>query len=617
MPQDIKKKIKQAKKRNYLAKDFQSFRAELLNYARTYFPDKIQDFSEASFGGLLLDMAAMVGDNLSFYLDHQFGELNPLTAIETQNIVNHIRNAGVPIRGASPATVECQFSIRVPYELVGKGIERRPMESALPILEAGTQAVSNSGILFNLVEDLDFSSKTRAGTLKATSAIDSVDAAGNPTFYSLTMTGVCVSGQELTETFTISSNHVPFREIVLASSNVSEIISVTDSEGNVYYEVESLTQDVVYGGVPTQDVNGEIVSQEMEIIPAPYRFISIMDPVSKLTTLRFGSGRADTFDDDIIPDPSELALPLYGKKTFSRFVIDPNSLLNTQTLGLSPINTTLSIKYRYGGGLNHNSSPGTIESIATLITMYKLRPLPEIMQNVNSSIQVTNVVPAIGGLPAPTIDELREAIPSARQLQSRIVSKSDMQARIYTLPSKYGRVFRSAVSPNPNSPLSSNMYVICKDSSDYLTLAPDALKKNLSKYLNEYRLISDAIDILDARVLNFGVEFQIVSHPNANKRFIIQQVIERLKRILTVKNFQINQPIVTSDIVNIIINTDGVISLVDMPKVFSYYGSMFGRSYGQNSFNPSAIETRGFYVPPVGSIFELKYPDFDIVGTSA
>tara|TARA_R100000808_G_scaffold25097_1_gene61892 strand:+ start:537 stop:2387 length:1851 start_codon:yes stop_codon:yes gene_type:complete len=616
MAQDIQKKVKKEKERNYLSKDFDGFRAELLSYAKTYFPDKIKDFSEGSVGGLFLDMAAFVGDSLSFYLDHQFNELNALTAVEPSNVVRHLRSAGVPIAGASPASADVTFSIIVPAETAPDG-QKRPMEDALPVIEIGTRISANNGIIFNLVDELDFRKKDPFGDVKATSQVLTVDSNGLPMSYTLSLVGTCVSGNESIYTINIPNSHVPFRRIPLPHPNITEVISVVDSNLNQYYEVNSLSQDVVYGGSPTIGKDGEIVKQQMEIIPAPRRFMVLTDPLDRTTKLVFGGGDADTLDDDIIPDPSELALPLFGKKTFSRFVIDPNSLLKSQTLGFSPKNTTLRIKYRHGGGLSHNADPGAINTIVQLGFTFKNIVDPVIGEQVKNSVSANNETNAVGGLPAPTLEELRAQIPQARQMQSRMVSKADTLARIYTLPTTFGRVYRAAISSNPNNMLAANLHVICKNQQHHLVPATDALKKNLSTYLNEFRLVSDAMDILDARVLNFAVSFSIVSNPSANKQLVIQQVAKRLKGILTVDNFQINQPIVLSDIVNIIVNTQGVISMVELPRITARYGIIDGRNYDNVTFTPRNLEVRGMIVPPAGSIFQLKFPDFDILGTSA
>ncbi|HIL97900.1 MAG TPA: hypothetical protein EYG51_18610 [Pseudomonadales bacterium] len=611
---EIQKKLKKARQRRYLARDFDSFRSELLRYARTYFPDKIQDFSEASFGGLLLDMAAMVGDTMSFYLDHQFNELDWSTAVEAGNIQRHIRNAGVKISGASPAVVDASFFIEVPSEIFSGGY--RPQLAALPKILSDTIATSASGINFVLAENIDFNDVDNAGTLLATVTMASSNADGSPATYILEREALCVSGEASSESFSIPNAHVPFRELTLSNESITEILSVIDSTGENYYEVNSLTQDIVFKVIANINDDGDLVEDNLELRPAPYRFEKFYDQRTKLTTLRFGAGNAETLDNDIVPDPSELALPLYGKKVFSRFSIDPNALLQTQTLGISPIDTTITVKYRSGGGLSHNVSAGTIRTVETLFLEFPNRVAADTAGNVRGSVDVSNRFPASGGSNAPTLDELRAQIPSARNMQSRIVTKQDLLARIYTMPSNFGRVYRAGIRANPNNPLATQLFVVCRDKDRRLTTAPDALKKNMRTYLNQFRLISDAIDVLDARIVNFGIEFSVIVSPSANKNEVIQTAIAELKEVFKVENFQIDQPLIYADVVNVIINIQGVIALPDV-MVTNIRGSTDGRTYSNSSLNIDASTINGMIVGPPGSLFELRYPEFDIMGSAS
>lgn len=611
---DVQKKIKKEKVRNFVAKDFDGLRSELLSYARIYFPDKIQDFSEASLGGLFLDLAAMVGDTMSYYLDHQFNELNPLTAIESANVTRHVREAGVKIVGASPASVYVRFYLDVPAEQNDDG-EYVPKLSALPIIGEGTVLKSNSGISFNLTEDINFAAKDKDGKFLCRYTINTKTGSGAPATYIVSKEGLCISGVEITESFKIGNAHEPFREIILTNPHCSEIISVADTSLNDYYQVEALSQDTVYRAVLNMGEDNRLVPKNFEIIPAPYRFVSRFDPRSKITVLRFGSGDASTFEDDIIPDPSSLALPLYGKKTFSRFSIDPQALLNTRSLGVSPKNTTLSIRYRYGGGLDHNVPATSIRFVDTLRMEFKNNPGTQDAQHVRSSIDVKNKEPARGGSYAPTLDELRNHVPTARQMQSRVVTKQDMLSRIYTIPSQFGRVYRAGMKQSEINPLATNIYIVSKNEEGRLAVSPDALKANLSAYLNEYRLISDAFDILDSQIINFTVTFGILVAPNVSKPKIVQAVISRISKIMEVKNFQIDQPVVLDDIVNVIINTRGVVSLMNL-EVKPITGSTDGRNYSASSFNFSNSTKDRMIIGPPGSIFELRYPGHDIIGSA-
>lgn len=612
---EIKKKIKKERVRNFLARDFGGFRQELLQYARTYFPNKIQDFSEASFGGLLLDMASMVGDTMSFYLDHQFNELNPLTAVENNNIIRHLRNAGVKVTGTSPSSVHVDFYIEVPAEKLSSG-SYSVKKSSLPIILPGTILESANGTRFNLVDTLDFSSIKSNGDYKAQIVLSEVNDQGTPVTYIMILQGLCVSGEEDVESFTFGVNHVPFRRIVMTTSNITDIVDVTDTEGNKYYQVESLSQDTVFKGVLNISDDGSLVPYNLEIVPCPYRFVANFDPITKLTTLNFGSGDAESLDNDIIPDPSKLSLELYGKTSFSRFSIDPNSLLETRTLGISPKNTTLRVHYRAGGGLAHNVPAESIRFVKTLKMDFRKSPSTNDAIFVRSSIDVKNPYPARGGDSAPTLDELRRRVTASRQMQSRVVSKQDMLTRLYTLPSKFGRVFRAGIRENPTNPLSTQIYIISRDDMGNLAVSPDTLKLNLSSYLNEHRLISDAMDILDARIINFSVKFGIVTNPIANKILVVDNVIKRLTNILNIDNFQIDQPIILDDIVNIIINTQDVLSLVSL-DIVPITGQQQNRNYSTNSFNfKNSTKNRVISGPP-GTIFELKYPQFDIIGNAS
>lgn len=607
--------LKQIKERKYLNRDFDSLKSDLLEYARTYFPNQIKDFSEASLGGLFLDFASYVGDVEAFYLDHQFHETNPLTAVEPENIERHLIAAGVPIVGAAPAVVTCNILMEVP----AIGVPAIPDPATLPIIHEGTVARADNGTLFEVTEDLDFGEKDQAGNLLATITIGKTNAQNIPTTFILSREVVCVSGFRATETFSIGSFR-PFMRFTLSKENVTDIISVIDANGNEYYEVGFLTEDTVFKALPNRGKDNAMVRSVMMPIPAPYRFIRRTSVGSRITSIILGGGSAESVDDDIIPDPSEFAVPLYGKKTLSRFTINPNNMLRTSTLGTVSPNTTLEVTYRYGGGLSHNVPEGSIRDITSLNISFPNSPHPSIAQQVRASVDIENNVRASGGDDPPSIDALKARIPEVKASQGRIVSNEDLLARVYTMPSNFGRVFRAAVHPNPNNPMATNLFVISRDANNQLVTSSDTLKNNLVTYLNEYRLISDAIDILDAQVINFRIDFSIVAEPTSadNKGIILQNVIKKLQRYFDIKNFSIDQPIVLADIQNLIFNSQGVYA-VDNVKITNLFGTGGTqgdtiRRYSSVQMNIQANTDRGIVFAPTGSIFELRYPEYDIVG---
>lgn len=611
MPTD--QQLKNAKTRTYVAKDFDAFRGELLRYARTYFGDKIQDFSEASMGGLLLDMAASVADSMSFYLDHQFKELSWSTVTEPANLSRMIREAGIKSKGASPSTVTVSIFIEVPSKVVsGKYV---PDESTLPKILQSTQLVSSTNIKFSIAESIDFAEKNRLGELRASYVVGTVDGSGNPVTFLMKRDVTCVSGQVTSESFKIGSNPTPFFTIALSKTDVSEILSIIDSSGNQYYEVQALSQDTVFRTFPNMSTDSEEVPRSIEVIPAPRRFITIADPLTRTLTVQFGGGNALTVQDDTIPDPETLALPLYGTTTLSRFSIDPNAMLQTKTLGVIPADTTLTVTYRYGGGPSHNVAARSIRGVSALEIEFPDTCTATNAQNVRASVDIRNDSPAVDGDSAPSLEDLRGQIPVARSQQDRIVTREDLISRIYTLPTKFGRVYRAASRPNPDNPLASQLFICSKDSNGFLTVSSDTLKKNLRTYLNEFRLISDAIDILDARVINFRVRFTVFVNPNSNKSTTLQTVITRLSDALSVSKFQIDQPILLSDLQNVIINTPGVLTLVDL-KVESLSGQIQDRTYSSVTHNIKQYTRRGVVYGPPGSIFELRYPKQDVIGTA-
>jgi hypothetical protein len=610
---DNKTALKSVRQRNFLARDFDGFRSVLLDYARQYYPDRIQDFSEASLGGLLLDMAAYVGDNMSFYLDHLYGELNPETVVESTNIERILRTSGVPIAGASAALANVDFYVEVPVLDDGSLL---PDPSLVPTIRSQTTLLSDSGIQFILLEDVQFwSVDPETGVLGVDPTVEVVNGRrlnGEVVSKILKKRGLCGSGTQTTETFNIG-DFEQFRRISLAQPDVTQLIDVSDGLGNRYYEVSSLTNDVVYRNVLNQNSDNIHAKDTLKVVPAPYRFVKETALSTRRVTLTFGGGSADSLEDDIIPDPSEFSIPLPYSQTFSRMPVNPQKMLQTATLGVAAANTELSITYRYGGGLSHNVQPNTIRVITTLNIEFPQNPSAGEQSQVRNSVEASNPEQASGGEDPPSTDDLLALLPAVKNSQDRIVTKEDMLARVYTMPSNFGRVFRASINKNPNNPLASRLFIISRNSNNELITSPDALKINLKRYLNSYRMVSDAIDILDAQVINLELYFQIVVDPSLNKSLLLQSIISDLKNQFAVTRFHIGQPIVISDVVATIFTKQGVIS-VDAVRFNNVYGTVKNRQYSPVSFDVALNTKNQIIYPPDGAIFEIKYPDVNIIG---
>ena len=563
-------------------------------------------------GGLLVDLAAIVGDTMSFYLDHQFNELDFTRATEISNIETHLKNAGVTIRGKAPASTSVDITITV--DSVSIAGQYSPDTNQLPKILSGTELIATNGTKFTTMQDIDYTSVDFLGQLLGKVAIATTNSDGSPATFNITRSVPVSGGKLVTETFSLSNTFTPFRTITLSNGDVSSVLSVTDTSENAYYEVDDLSQDTVFRKVSTQaPVDASNATANLEVIPAPYRFTRSTSLTTRLTTIRFGSGNGKSVQDDIISDPSELALPLIGTTTFKKFSIDPNDLLKSNSLGVSPTGTTITVEYISGGGLNTNVGSEAINQLGALSILFPANTTTDQVNSIKSSIKVTNPSPASGGDDALSIEDLRAKIPSAQNAQNRIVTREDLLARVYTLPDMFGRVYRAGVTPSIDNTLSSDLFIICRDSDGHLTQASDTLKLNLRNYLNEFRLISESISVKDASIINFGIEFTIRVRPNANKIATVQRVINNLRSLLDVSKFQVGEPIVESNITLAILNTQGVQALPSL-KLINFFGDVGDISYSSEVFDLNENMLNGLVVPPAGSIFELKFPNTDILG---
>lgn len=613
MARNVKKDLKKSLELNYLNKDFNNFRSDLETFARVHYSDVISDFSEASLGGMFLDMAAYVGDVMSFYLDHQFSELSLETATEEDNVEQLIRDAGVKIRGASPST--CDVDVIFTVGAVLENGVYKPNEAQLPIVRKGSTFKSLDGITFETLEDFDFKDKDRFGELKAEVVIDSVDTSNNPVTYLVKRSIIVGSGNSSEESFTIGS-FIPFRTITLSNPDVSEIISVKDSDLNIYYEVENLAHDIVFLANKNIDDDQDKSEFSLNLEPAARRYITSTDYQTGQTTLRFGTGVSEFEDEDVIEDPTDFALPLYGERlNFSVNSVDPGNLLETNTLGIAPQNTVLTIKYRHGGGISHNVGARSITNVETLELDFPLQTSDIVQNSVRNSVIVTNSRRARGGDSRPTLEELRAIAFSARSAQSRIVNVQDLLYRIYTMPTKFGRVYRVGVSKNQisNSIL---IHVVTRNRNGELELANDTLKDNVAIYVNEYRLVSDSYDIIDASIVNLSLEYIITTEKGYNSNDVLSRCNNSLISYLDTKNMHIDKPINMTDIINIIINTEGVLSIAGL-RFINKKGDENNDGISEYSdviFNVLENTRKQELFPPPGGIFEIKYPDNDIKG---
>ena len=611
MAKNIKKEVQIQKDVSYTSRDFQSLRNDLKRFVGQYYRDTILDVSDPSLAGMLIDVAAYVGDVTSYYLDHQFNENSLEKAVETRNIERLVRESGVKIGGKAPASGFINISLIIPSILI-EG-EYVPDKDKIPKVLAESVFTSIRGTNFYLTDDLDFAEEDTSGNLIATIVVNqSIN--GIPVNFLLTREGFVVSSRLRTQSVNISNNFVPFRTVTVEDANATEIVRVVDSDGDDYYEVESLTQSTVFKRMINHRSDRDVADERIQIIHAPKRFVASRTAAGGNITLLFGAGREDVFDEDVIPDPSEHAIKLYGdKKTLDKITIDPNSFLGTQTLGISPKNTTLTITYRSGGGLNHNANASEITNVTTLNTQFPPGIGTTQASIIRASASCINNTSILGGEDEPTIEELRQIALFNRNSQNRIVSREDLIARVYSLPSNFGRVFRAAVRDNPNNPQAAQLYILSRNAAGNLTLSSDTLKQNLARYLSRFRIVSDAIDILDGVIVNLGVRYSVTVNQDAQSSVVIAAINAKLTDYFRIQNFQLDQPVKIGEIENLILNTPDVEGITSISFV-NNTGVVGNNVYSSFRYDPKNNIDRGYLFPPVGGIFEVKYPNNDIIG---
>jgi len=586
-------------------KNKEEFKSELLDYARSNFKDQITDFSEASLGGMLLDFAAIVGESLTFYIDQQINELDYETASTEYSILNHLKKANIQAGFSSPSSVMADFYILCPTDA---NDVTKPDSSYLPIFKRETQINSIDDINFILEEDLDF---------RKNPEIVRTVAVGSLPYLMLKKRGICTSGNIVNETFVFEENTIDdFITCTLSNENVTKIIKVNDnsSDLNEYKEVEFLTQDTVYEKVHFEN------TEYVHVKPAAFRFVTERNFEDGLTVLRFGNSRNKINEDGVLTNPEEISLPLLSRDYINNYSLDPKRLIKSKSLGVSPAGRSINVKYRYGGGEDHNVQARSIDTINKLLYSFPNKQTEDGTTDLMiNSISVINEDAAVGGSDPLSLDELREMIIPSMKMQSRIVTHEDLIARIYSMPSNFGRVSKISILDNPYSKSSKDLYVTCKDEDGFYVNANDALKYNLSKYLNEYRLIGDTFNIIDVDIYNISVFLKIKVSGNYDENDVLTEVNSKIFTLMQFEKLQVGEPINVNKIVKIALDTPGVLTITSSFKnivrsisnnnaVRQNPGSP-ERFYNDNSFSVYDRYLEGIISPPRGGIFELKYPD--------
>lgn len=593
------------KGKTFSNKTFSEFRNDLLKYANEFYSENIIDFSESSIGGMFLDFAAIVGDSLVYYAEQQFNEMNYETATDPENISRFLRQAGIENINASPSSVELDFIFNIPALTNGE-----INKDFLPKINKNATFLSNNGTNFILTEDVDFNE-----TYIVRNVIEDINR--NITHYRISKKGLCTSGTIESESIVFSDDAGKFLSFELENDEITKILSVYDNDNNEYFEVEHLTQDFIFQKVSDSDGN------YITLVPSPYRYILEKNVDTNTITLRFGNGDNTSFTDGIIPDVTELILPLKHNEYLNKESISPSKILNSNLLGISPKGKTITVTYKYGGGKSHNISANSITKIEDVTVLF-----PNIMvedpqtETVRNSLAVNNEQKATGGSSKPTIDELKMFIKNSKNMQARIVTYEDLLTQLLAFPSDFGKIYKAAALDNDHFVGIKDIFLLCKNNNDYLETPSDALKKNISRFINEKRLIGNNFNLLDVPIFNFGIKLKIKINKGFNVTVTINNILNEIVENMNFKNLHIGQAIDVNKIIKII-QANPAIHTILTPKNkiivskssqdgFFDFDRNIGLEYNINRFNPISDYDEGLIYPVRGGIFELKYPANDI-----
>ena len=592
----------------YTDKNFNSLKAELIELAKNYFPDSYNDFSPTSPGMMFIEMAAYVGDILSFYQDIQIQETYLQYAKDPANLYSLAYMMGYRPKVTSAASVNLEVTQRVE---AGSSPDYLPdFNDALVINE--NSVVSNGNQKFIIQDRVDFSYSSSFDPTEVT--VFSISN-NNPDVYQLKKTVRAVAGEIKTKQFTVGSAE-KYLTLTLDDADILGIDSIVDSSNNTWTEVPYLGQKTVFN--KTQTIGQ---ADDLTITSVSRRFVTRLNSSGQLT-IQFGPGIADTPDASIAPNPTLIGANLSNNVGFKRIdhAFDPSNFLFTNSYGVAPSNTTLTVTYVVGGGLKSNVASNTITSKDSV----SLANDPEFANGtkVSTTLAFTNPEPATGGQDGDNIEEIRQNSLKSFNEQGRLVTKRDFEFRAKALPPRFGGIAKVYVTQDntisslnqPYNPLEIMMYILSYDINKNLISASSKLKTSLKNYLGEFMIISDQLDIRDAFVVNIGVKYEIILRPNFNSRDVLVRCTEKMKEFFNIDNWNINQPINISDIYSTLDKVKGVQTVQDI-KIFNKNSTDYGSSYGEFGYDISGATKNNIVYPSYDPmIFEVKYPNQDIEG---
>ena len=600
----------------YISRDFNNIRAELINFSQTYFPNTYTDFSPTSPGMMFMEQVAYVSDVMSFYLDNQIQETYLQYAKQFDNLYDLAYMFSYKPKTTGLASVDVDIFQQVPA--VTSGGEKIPDYSYALLISDNATVSSPSGKNFVIQDSIDFSvSSSNDPTTVSIAQIT----ANEPEYFLLKKTRKAVSGTINSTTFTAGA-YQQFPTFQISAVNIGGIIDIFDSNNNQYYEVDYLGQDLIYEGIKNTNVNDP--NNYTNSDDTPYilktkstnrRFVTRFLNETTLQ-IQFGAGQPNQVDEFITPNSDNVGIGLPFEQNKLTTAYSPTNFIFTNSYGIAPSNTTLTVRYLTGGGVSSNINAGQLNSIVSSNISFVTSQISDtsLAQYVFDSVAVNNPIAASGGQDGDSIEEIRQNALSNFNTQLRNVTADDYLVRALSMPSKFGNISKAWTqkpkATDPNTTL--DMYVLTLDVNGNLTTASTSLKNNLKTYLNQYRMIGDTVDIKDAFIINLACDFEIITLPNFNNNEVLAQCLTALQRFFSIDNYSINQPIVLRDITVLLDNVAGVQTVQNL-AITNKAGESSG--YSKYAYSIEGATQGGVIYPSLDpSIFEVKYPSNDIKG---
>ena len=602
----------------YINRDFSQLRQTLIDYSKTYFPTTYTDFSPTSPGMMFMEMAAYIGDILSFYQDNQFQETFLQYARETSNLYDLAYMFGYKPRVTGVATVDLDFYQQVPANT----ITNTPDYSYSLIIPENTSVTPNNGLTgaFLIEDPIDFSTSSSMDptTVSVYSQIgNTVD------YFLLKKTRKAISATINTITLDFGSP-VEFDTRIINAGNIIGILDITDSDGNTWYEVNNLGQESVYeplANINPNDPNTYIDTDApnlLKIKSVARRFATRFINSGSLQ-IQFGAGTSNDVTEEITPNADNVGLGLPFEKDKLTTAFSPQNFIFNNTYGIAPSNTTLTVRYLTGGGVAANVPAGVITTLNTGNITFKNNNVGAFANTIFNTLAINNSQAASGGGSGDTNEEIRQNSISNFQTQLRNVTQDDYLVRALSLPSDYGTIAKAYIEKSKLStmipgqtPTTLDLYILTFDSNGNLKTASPALKQNLSTYLSQYRVIGDSVNIKDGFIINIGCNFEITIRPNFNNNEVLRNCILAVQQFFALDNWQMNEPIQLKQI-NLLLDAIEGVQTVKNVEIVNKVGTSLG--YSQYAYDiPGATLDNVIYPSLDPMIFEVKYPGTDIQG---